>query len=49
VHHGPAAQNRAGHTDFRRHLLGRVAHVKMLHPSRGAKLQALFERIVWAT
>jgi RNA-directed DNA polymerase len=49
VRHGPAAQNRAGHADFRRHLRGRVAHVKMLHPSRGAKLQALFERIVWPT
>jgi hypothetical protein len=47
VRHGPEAQNRAGHADFRRHLHGRIAHVKMLHPERGAKLQALFNRIVW--
>jgi hypothetical protein len=44
---GPESQNRAGHADFRRHLAGRIAYVKMLHPERGAKLQALFERIVW--
>jgi hypothetical protein len=47
VHHGPAAQNRAGHADFRRHLQGRIAHAKMLHPDRGAKLQAMFDRIIW--
>ena len=44
---GPASQNRAGHADFRRHLRGRIAHVKMLHAERGAKLQAIFDRIVW--
>ncbi len=47
VRHGPATQNRAGHTDFRRHLLGRIAHAKLLHPQHGAKLEALFERIAW--
>jgi hypothetical protein len=47
VRHGPAAQNRAGHTDFRAHLAGRVAHVVMLNPARGARLRALFEQIAW--
>jgi len=49
VRHGPVSQNRAQHGDFRRHLLGRIAHVKSLHSERGAKLQALFARIVWPT
>jgi hypothetical protein len=47
VRHGPASQNRAGHPDFRRHLLGRIAHATMLHPEREAKLRALFDCIVW--
>jgi hypothetical protein len=47
VRHGPAAQNRAGHSDFRAHLAGRVAHVTMLNPARGDRLQALFDRIAW--
>jgi hypothetical protein len=45
--HGPAAENRAGHPDFRAHLAGRVAHVAMLNPARGRRLQVLFERIAW--
>jgi hypothetical protein len=44
---GPATHNRAGHADFRAHLLGRVQWVAQLHPGRGAKLRALFERIHW--
>jgi hypothetical protein len=47
--HGPASQNRARHADFRGHLLGRIAHVSMLHPQRGAKLRALFDRIDWTS
>ena len=47
VRHGPGAHNRAGHEDFRAHLAGRVAHVAMLNPARGARLRALFERIEW--
>ncbi len=47
VRHGPAGQNREGHADFRSHLRGRVAHVAHLNPPRGAKLQALFDRIDW--
>ncbi|MBI2804155.1 MAG: RNA-directed DNA polymerase [Planctomycetes bacterium] len=45
--HGPACQNRERHPDFRRHLLGRVAHLRHLNPARGARLQALFEHIDW--
>ena len=44
---GPAGQNRDGATDFAASLLGRIAHVKMLNPLRGAKLQALFASIKW--
>lgn len=47
VRHGPETQNRAGHRAFRSHLLGRIAHVQMVHPQRAAKLRALFERIHW--
>jgi hypothetical protein len=47
VRHGPAAQNRAGHADFRAHLAGRVAHAAWLNPTRGRRLQELFARIVW--
>lgn len=49
IRHGPASQNRAAHTDFRAHLAGRVAHAAALNPARGAKLQALFDRITWDT
>lgn len=44
---GPASQNRDGHADFRAHLAGRVAHAVMVNRVRGAKLKAIFERIVW--
>jgi RNA-directed DNA polymerase len=47
VRHGPATQNRAEHPHFRSHLRGRIAQVAMIHPQHGAKLRALFERIVW--
>lgn len=47
VRHGPAAQNRDGHLDFRAHLLGRVSHVALVHPGRGEKLRAIWERIEW--
>lgn len=47
VRHGPADQNQAGVPDFRAHLLGRIAHVAMLHPARGAALRARFDRIAW--
>jgi hypothetical protein len=44
---GPESQNRAGHPHFRAHLEGRIAWVASTHPERGARLRALFERIVW--
>jgi RNA-directed DNA polymerase len=47
IRHGPHTQNRAAHADFRGHLLGRIANVRMIHSERGLKLQGLFERIVW--
>jgi hypothetical protein len=47
IRRGPAAENRDGHPDFRAHLAGRIAHVAMLNPARGGRLQALFERIAW--
>jgi RNA-directed DNA polymerase len=47
VRSGPEGQNRDGHGDFRAYLLGKVALVAMLNPTRGAKLRAIFERIPW--
>lgn len=47
VKHGPAAQNRENHTDFRAHLFGRVMHAAHIHPARGARLRGLFDRIEW--
>ncbi len=45
IRRGPASQNRDAHPDFRAHLAGRVEHAR--RAERGAKLRALFERIVW--
>jgi len=45
--HGPAGQNRAGHTDFRAHLLGRIAHVSNINPQKARRLEAIFDRITW--
>jgi RNA-directed DNA polymerase len=47
VRHGPAAQNRDGHTDFRAHLDGRIGWLESLNPARGAKLRALFAQVAW--
>jgi hypothetical protein len=47
VRHGPEAQNREGRDDFRAYLAGRIAYVAMLHPGRGQKLRAVFDRIAW--
>ena len=44
---GPAHQNHGKVPDFYSHLGGRIAHVAMFNRERGAKLQALFERIQW--
>ncbi|MGQ0635193.1 MAG: reverse transcriptase family protein [Planctomycetaceae bacterium] len=47
VRRGPSTQNHDRHPDFAAHLRGRVAHVSMLNPGRGAKLLALFDGIDW--
>ncbi|MGE0744629.1 MAG: reverse transcriptase family protein [Rhodospirillales bacterium] len=49
VRHGAAAQDRAGHRDFRAHLDGRVSWVEGVNPRRGLKLRRLLESIVWSS
>jgi hypothetical protein len=44
---GPNVENRDDRPDFRAHLQGRVAFVELVNPAKGAKLRAIFERIVW--
>lgn len=44
---GPEEENRAGHADFRAHLLGSIAWVESVNPRRGARLRERFERIEW--
>ena len=44
---GPAAANRAGHPQFRAHLLGRIAWVEQLNPHRGRRLRERFGAISW--
>jgi len=44
---GPDSQNRESHPQFRAHLEGRIAWIASVHPARGARLRALFERIAW--
>jgi len=43
----PALENRDNHPNFKAHLLGRIGYVGSLHPNRGDKLTALFEKIEW--
>lgn len=45
---GPRSQNRAGHPDFRAHLLGRLTWVASVSPSRGMRLRRDFDRIDWS-
>lgn len=45
--HGPASQNRAGHPEFRAHLLGRIGWVEQVHPGRARRLREEFARITW--
>jgi hypothetical protein len=45
--YGPTSQNHQVHPDYRAHLAGRVAQVRSINPSRGLRLQRLFERIAW--
>lgn len=43
----PQSQNRAGHADFRAHLLGRINWVESLNPGRGVRLRRDFDMISW--
>lgn len=45
--HGPAGQNRRGLPDFRAHLQGRIAWFRQVNPTRGERLQALFDQVDW--
>ncbi len=45
--HGPLGQDRVGHAAFRAHLAGQIAHVGMIHPTRGQRLRAMFDQIAW--
>jgi hypothetical protein len=47
VRRGPDSQNRDGRSDFRAHLLGRIAHVAFLNPARGKILRSVADRIAW--
>lgn len=47
VRRGPASQNSENHPEFRSHLLGKIAHWKLLNPARGHKLKVIFDRIHW--
>ena len=44
---GPESQNRAAHTDFRAHLLGRITWMESLNPARGVRLRRDFDEISW--
>ncbi|MBX6751339.1 MAG: RNA-directed DNA polymerase [Micromonosporaceae bacterium] len=44
IYTGLDEQNRDGHPDFVAHLAGRIAWVGHRHPTRAAKLHALFQR-----
>ncbi len=46
--HGPISQNRDNHPDFAARLLGKLAWVCFIHPGKGAKLRAIYERINWS-
>ncbi len=43
----PESQNRDKHSDFQTHLQGRIAWMNSLNPTRGKKLQQIFESIEW--
>ncbi|WP_269936905.1 reverse transcriptase family protein [Arthrobacter sp. HY1533] len=45
--HGPESQNRGQHPDFQAQLLGRIAWMEQLNPSRGARLRRDYGRISW--
>lgn len=44
---GGAAQNHHGHPEFAAQVRGRIAWIAQLHPERGARLLAAWERVDW--
>jgi hypothetical protein len=47
VRHGPTNQNREAHPHFREHLAGRIGFIESVHPEKGKRLRAIFEKIGW--
>jgi hypothetical protein len=47
VRRGPQSQNRKSHPNFRSHLQGQIAFVRMINPQKGNRLHAIFEKIEW--
>lgn len=45
VKHGLESQNRNEHANYREHLLGKIAWVTTLNPSKGEKLKTVFMKI----
>jgi len=45
VRHGLESQNRAGHPQYRAHLLGQIQYVKSLNKQRGNKLERIYRDI----
>lgn len=44
---GLGAQCTTGIVEFRNHLAGHIAHFTAIHPVRGARLKAMFDRVQW--
>ncbi len=47
VKFGPVSQNREEHPEFKSHLMGRIANVAWLNPSKGDKLRRIWRKIDW--
>jgi RNA-directed DNA polymerase len=47
LRYGPASQNRRAHPHFREHLAGRISFIESVHPEKGSRLRAMFDKIEW--
>ncbi len=47
VRYAPATQNREARPHFREHLLGHVSFIESIHPDKGRRLRAIFDKIQW--
>lgn len=47
LRHGPAAQNRESHPDFRAHLEGLLAYAEQVNAAKATKLRKVFSQISW--